>query len=110
MKHIKQFNESITNEERSRINGETKFGYYDMANAYMPGLIEDLKILKEEAGNYVSFTYEYDPNSNFCKIEIGDDKWLNRIIESISKHEGYREGWDEELTDDALVIRPMRFH
>lgn len=102
MTHIKKFNESSET--------PAKFGYYDMANAYMPGLIEDLKNLKEQAGNYVSFSYNYDEYSNFCEIEAMSGEWMDKIIEAIERNDGYYEGWENELTDDALVIKPMKFY
>ena len=113
MKHLKQF-ESLSNEDQAKINGETKFGYWDMANGYMPGLLEELEKLKKEAGNQISFSYKYDSYSNFLDIEVMGDEWLNKICEAISNNDGYHEGWGEDVaenfSDDALKISPMRFH
>jgi len=101
---IRGFNESSQNERVS------KMGYYTMANGQMDSLVKGLEELKKSAGNYISFSYEYDPYSNFIKIEVMGDEWEDAISDLIHKNDGYKWDGDEVLTDDGVSMLPMRFY
>jgi hypothetical protein len=105
MKYIKLF--------ENHGNDVSKYGYYDLSNAYVEGILEELEVLKESAGNYISFSYKYDPMSNFIEIEAMGDKWINSIYDIVLKNEGKYNGvlsQDNKLTDDGMSIYPMKFH
>jgi len=102
MKYIKLF--------ENHGNDVSKYGYYDLSNAYVEGILEELHTLKESAGNYISFSYKYNQMSNFIEIDAMGDKWIDAIYDIILRNDGKFEGWENKLSDDALSISPMKFY
>jgi len=105
MKYIKLFENHVYN--------LPKYGYYDLSNAYVEGILEELDSLKESAGNYISFSYKYDQISNFIEIDAMGDKWIDAIHDIVLKNDGKYNGVlseDNKITDDGMSISPIKFH
>ena len=118
---IKKFNEMVnenhykpmlSDDELDRLqkNRFLKMGRYDMSNGNMELLLDDLKLLKESYGNYISFHFEYDEYRNFLTIENMTDDSLEKIVECVKNRGGYKFEDDDDSDDDALSILPMTVH